>query len=124
MRKCGDGIIGQSPAAWSSGRGLRRDAVQPAEHDQPIPERLQRLQDCRELERSAFDGRRPVPIPHINPVGNVDRAETLHGLGRRGEGGRHAVEQRQSERRTDAAQHCAAGNRLLRDETWKECRIF
>ena len=82
----------------------RRTVVEPGNHDQPILERGERLQNRRQLERSV--GRRR-PLVHHRAVRHIDDAEPRLGLGGRlahsRQRGDHAVEKGQREHRTQTA---------------------
>ena len=84
-----------------------RSAGEAGYHCQLVAKRRNRLQDRGDVERP-FVKRRPVG--HVDPVRDIHHREAGRGPSRgfaeRREGGNHAVEQRQGERRAHAAQHC------------------
>ena len=99
-------------------RRHRRLIRQPAQHQRLRPERLQRLQDQRKLERRPVPGRRPHP--HLHAVGDVDRPQPLHPPRRRRPQRRkrrhHPVQQRQRHRHPQPPQERPPRQRLLRPD--------
>ena len=87
------------------------------QHGDVLPERLQRLEDRRELEVGALLCGRP--LAHDGAVRHVHEAKprcrSRRGLRQSCRGGHHAVEQRQCDRDAKAPQHGAARDGLLRD---------
>ncbi len=95
---------------------IRFLAAHAAQDDQAVPKRRERLQDLREREGRAVAGRRPAR--HAHAVGQIEGAEAAHRLRRRllhrGERRHHAVEQRQRDGGSEAAQDGATGQMFLR----------
>ena len=100
--------------------------AEPRHHEQAVAEPRQRLENRRDLEAGAVGRRRP--LLHDDAVRHVDDAEPPHRCGRgpahRGQGRHHAVEQRQRERRADAAEHRATGKGLLADHHDSDLRSW
>ena len=97
---------------------VRGFVVEPAAHQHAVLEAGQRLQRRRQLRERPHLLRGPVG--HRHPVGHVEHAQPADGR-RRGPGERserrhHAVEQRQRQRRAQAAQHGAPRQMHLADE--------
>ncbi len=94
-------------------------AMAKSAHDvQAIAERLERLEDRRELESGALGRRRP--LVHDGAVRDVDESEARERLGRglcqQRPGRNHRVEQRQRQTHPDALQERSARQVLLGDE--------
>ena len=98
--------------------GLSARALQVADDDQRVLERLERLQRRRQLEVRAGGRRRPRR--HVGAVRHVDEAERATAgasrLRERRRGRHHRVEQRQRQRGAHAAQERPPRQRHLGDE--------
>ena len=124
-RHVGDDLHLVAPAAGRAGQerpgGAGVDVVpvrlESGEHEQLIAVRRQRLQDRRQLERGALLPRRPVL--HGHPVGHVECLEPVRrppgGVRAQREGGEHGVEERQADRRSQAAQNGPPRQRFRRE---------
>ena len=107
---------------WSpvplAGQRERRGVGEAAYDEQPVLERGERLQRHRQIAQGSLDGR--CPLVHDHAVGHVAGEQPGRGPRRGaadgGERRHHAVEQRQRQRRADAAQERPAGQRCLRDD--------
>ena len=118
---------GQEPGGGAGVHpGVAGHGVQAGQHVHLILERLDGLQDAGGREPFPFGGRREVL--HRHAVRHVDDAEAPDRTGRRiadgGERRHHAVEQRQRERRADAAQDGAPGDGFLGDDHESDLRIW
>ena len=115
QERAGDAPVAARGVARQLGRG---GVVEPRQDQQPVAERLQRLQDRGELEPAPLD--RGGPVAHDRPVRHVHHAQPRLRLRRRpldrGQRGNHAVEQRQGHRRPEAAEHGTPGKRLSGDD--------
>ena len=100
--------------------------AEPRHHEQAVAEPRQRLENRRDLEAGPLA--RGRPLLHDDAVRHVDDAEPPHRGGRgpahRGQGGHHAVEQRQGQRRPHAAEHRTPGKGLLGDHHDSDLRIW
>ena len=116
-------------AAPVHGTALRRLAVavlgQPADDGHLTAERLQRLEDLRQLETRSLGRRRPALDDHA--VRQIDDAEaadrTGRGLGQGRQSRDHAVEQRQGQARTETAQDGPARQVLLGNDHDSDLRF-
>jgi hypothetical protein len=93
----------------------RRTAIQSADHDEIVSELGQFVQDSRQLL-----GKRPdccrSPVIHHDAVRNVDIGKPFRDFCRiqnASKSGYHAVQERQSQRRSNATQECSARNGFL-----------
>jgi hypothetical protein len=104
-------------------KGVRLMLRQPADDREPVAKRGQGTQDWRQVEVRALADRGPVvdagEIPG-DAVRQVDEAEPPHGRRRRLRERRqcrhHRVEQRQGQRRANAAQERSPWQCCFRDE--------
>ena len=118
------GGLGDGAAQPARGRGHVRVgglAARPrrvGHQDRVILERLERLQDGREVE--ALPGRRRRPLVHDGAVRDVDRPEPFRGvrgrLHRGGHGRHHRLQERQRHGDARPPQEGPARQRPLRDE--------
>ena len=110
------GRAGQEGRDAARMRAFRR-FVGAADHDEMIAERLERLQNRRELEARA--GRVRGPLVHHGAHRHEDGAESARrrgGRGQRGGRGDHRIEERQRKRGPDALQESSTRQRHFRDE--------
>ena len=121
------GDAGQEPGRRARVHaGIARHAVQAGQDVHLIGERLDPLQNARDLEVLSLGRRREVL--HRHSVRDVDDAEPADRVRRRrADGGkrrRHAVEERERQRGADAPQHGPPRNRFLRDDHESDLRIW
>jgi hypothetical protein len=102
------------PFAW----GRRRHAVEPAQHQQLLAERLERHERRREREVRARGRREPLAGNHA--IGRVDGLEAQAWFRRRllerGERRHHRVEEGQRQGHAEGLERRAARERFLRDD--------
>ena len=85
---------------------------QVAEHEDIVFQRLQRLEDARQLgEFTLVAG---VPVVHDDAVGHIDERHADGRLAgaRRGKGGHHGIQERQGDGGSNAAEEGPPGNRF------------
>ena len=121
-RHVGDDLDFVAPAARRAGQERARGAgvnvvpvgLESRQHQHPVAERRQRLENRRQLEGRALGLRQPVV--HRHPVRDVEGLEPVDRF-RRGAGQdrRHRLQQRQADRRAEAPQH-GAPRQALRGE--------
>ena len=108
---------------------LGRESVlvlrQTGQDQQAVSERLQRLEDRRELEGRAVQRRGPLVDDHaVRDVHHPEALDRSRGsAAQRRQRRHHSVEQRQRHGRPDTAQHRAAGKRLAGDDHDSVLRI-
>ena len=93
----------------------RRTAIQSADYEEIASESGQFVQDRRQLLWK-WPGRCRRPVIHHDAVGNVNIGKPFRDLCRiegASKSGHHAVQERQSQCRSNAAQECSAGNGSL-----------